>query len=228
VKKEAIKLAMMFKNQKDDVAIPLSRDLAARQITRDAMRTRDLLRHFLPAKVIDGNRYTIELNAARMTHTQLEIAKEWVARLKAKYPNCSFRVSTVARSESQVSISTYAETSKGIKIGESHISTQRKEATGEVFHRTIGMMNLCFIAANVPEDLTPETMKINRGLIDSIIAQYAALMDGALLIKREEYTPQVINATIRNMTIILEPAQRIDFNEFDELEISRRALDSAA
>jgi len=202
---------------------------AAGLITRDAFFASELT-EALPEDLAKGEVYTIRIDTDRMTATQVAIAREWHTRMQRTYPNCEFRFkpfSSGRKTSKEPAISIHAETRDGHPIGHGQIDVERKSQTGEVFQRTMGMRNICFAAANIPES-DPNSVAQGRGLqlVSLIRRQYMAITGEELPIKED--TPEAINEAIRNITIIQEPATRIDFNEQDELRLSIEALDSAA
>jgi len=213
------------------VNLPLERMFVSAQITQDVALTARLVHSLIPAESIEGNIYTIKIDADRMSPVQIKIIRDWIDRLRVRYPSCEFKIGTFSsrRAGTENLIAVSAETREHIPIGEGCIQApQVEDRAEEVYQRTIGMLNICFAASNVPSQLEGNVsadLAIMK-LINFIRDQYWAITGRALTIAH--YTPEAINDAIREIEIIQKPAKRIDFKEQEEFEMSQRILDRAA
>jgi len=212
--------------------VRLTKNAAEAQITDDAYRTKRLVQNLLPSSsaAMQGNKYFIRVNddLEKVTETQRQIIEEWVGRLQYQYGTaCEFKL-IYGRRTDNASISISAEYDNGAPIGECHLNAERIVENVDVFQRTVGMLNICFAAANIPP-LTETNILEKRiqDLIEFVKKQYEDIAGYRLFVQGDE--PRDLDAAIRNIMIILPEVERMgDFKEQEELRMSQEALDRAA
>jgi len=177
------------------------------------------VRELLPPDDMELTQYIIRLNEDA-SGTQRAIVEKWRDILQARYPNCKFKI-VRAKMHDFISISAVR---GGRQVGEGRVRVQKQIEGSEVFYRTIGMANMCFVAANTPEITKgnindPEIQK----RIELIKRQYREITGIELPVT--DNTPEGINTAIRNINAILPPVERVEgFEEQHELYISQEAL----
>jgi len=192
---------------------------AIAKINEDASLTGEIVRELLPAEDMELTRYIIRVNE-EASKTQKAIVKKWKDTLQARYPQCKFKI-VRAKMHDFISISAVR---GGRQVGEGRVRVQKQVEDSEVFYRTVGMANMCFVAASTPEITKdnindPEIQK----RIELIKRQYREITGIELPIT--ENTPEGINTAIRNINAILPPVERVEgFEEQHELYISLEAL----
>jgi len=94
-----------------------------------------------------------------------------------------------------------------------------------VFYRTMGMLNICFAVANLPE-LTKANAGNTYPLIEYIRDQYRAITGEELPVPHEEGVPAsvLLDKALRKLGIPLWPIERAGFEEQEELLMSHQAL----
>jgi len=192
---------------------------AIEKTNKDAYFSGTIVRELLPPDDMELTQYIIRLNEDA-SGTQRAIVEKWRDILQARYPNCKFKI-VRAKMHDFISISAVR---GGRQVGEGRVRVQKQIEGSEVFYRTIGMANMCFVAANTPEITKgnindPEIQK----RIELIKRQYREITGIELPVT--DNTPEGINTAIRNINAILPPVERVEgFEEQHELYISQEAL----
>jgi len=180
-------------------------------------------------KLLEGNEYTLTVDSAWIGKypDQYRIVTEWWKALSTIFSgsNTKFKEEIIQNRSGKNGLIKI--TSKRIAErtnGKEQSSSLHIEGTHDIGPRIFKLLNMAFVASNIPNITEDEGIADYDSLIDFINAQYLALTGIPNYIDKSSYNQATIDRKIRIIKIYLQPIKRIDYKKDLEVDMAVEAL----
>ncbi|MBL7073447.1 MAG: hypothetical protein ISS33_06740 [Candidatus Omnitrophica bacterium] len=182
--------------------------------------TKVLLVDTIYSKLNEEKMYTIKYDEYRLQQTQIDVIKKYAESLNKRFANekslCKINLSPCSSNngskESLIAI--YCRDKNKKLIGEGHVDINIAEGKIEEYLlRITGMLNMAFIAANIPKDLTLEELKTKYGyMVGFMKNQYKEIIGNELSLS--EISSEMLTE-IHHIILTLFPSHKMPISKIE-------------
>lgn len=207
----------IYNNNHDeyDEGMNLVRSIAQYEIAliKDVDNLKDLLNTLMIGDFTQNRIYKVKFDKTRLSDTQVSIISEYIEVLRKRVSNPD-NIKLIPFTESQRDYIIQVEYCDlhGQVLGKGQINIEGEEELYNCSLRIIGMINIAFAVANIPNKLTDDQVEGYKPLIDFIQNQYKSITGDELTIP--DSVEGMLKATRK---IILPKPQKINLDEANRL-----------